>query len=152
MIVGGVLLIMNTLSYKAIDGAYPHTVLALIVVLAAVGLYRSFAHRREPVTAETPTTGAAAKTSGATTDWPGRSITASVRTLAYVALTVLYALAWNWIGTLLATLIFVAAVVLLLGERRIWLIVGVPIVLTALIYYLFQVVLYLPFPAGPLSP
>lgn len=152
MILGSIALILNTLSYSANNGAYPHIVLGLIAVLAAVGLYRSFSRGEQAVASTEPGVARTEPTVSSAPAGPGRRTVAALRTLAYIVLAIIYALAWNWVGTLLSTFVFLVAVVLLLGERNVWLIAGVPICLSALIYYVFQVVLYLPFPRGPLSP
>lgn len=152
MILGSIVLILNTLSYSANNGAYPHIVLGLIAVLAAVGLYRSFSRGGQAVASAGPAVASMEAAVNGGPARPGRRTAAALRTVAYIVLTIIYALAWNWVGTLLSTFAFLVVVLLLLGERNIWLLAGVPVCLTALIYYIFQVVLYLPFPRGPLSP
>ena len=47
-----------------------------------------------------------------------------------------------------AAFLFSLVLLLLNGERRIWMLVALPVLLTALLYAVFQVILYLPLPRG----
>ncbi len=136
MILAAAVLIYVSRSYALQDGAYPHIVLTLLAILAAVGLYQSFRasrqdqEREEAATQPEPERGAM---------WP---------VVIYIGLTMLFILSWNWIGTLPAVFIFSAILVVLNGERRIWMIIALPVVLTAVLYVVFQSILYLPLPRG----
>ncbi len=136
MIVGAAVLIFVSRSYALQDGAYPHVVLTILALLAAAGLYQSFAaSRQERPQEDAPQTEAKAG-SGLGHVW------------VYIPLTLLFILSWNWIGTLPAAFIFSGTLLVLNGERRIWMIIALPVLLTAVLYVVFQSVLYLPFPRG----
>lgn len=66
----------------------------------------------------------------------------------YTVLAVAFVLSWNILGTIPASGVFCMVALVLLGERRAWLVIVVPVVLSSTLYIAFQVVLYLPFPAG----
>ena len=139
MLLGAAVLIYVSRSYAPQDGVYPHIVLLILGILAAVGLYQSFQASRaelEPDRAE------------AKAGEPEPEAGGLWHVAIYIALTLLFILSWNWIGTLPAAFLFSLVLLLLNGERRIWMLVALPVLLTALLYAVFQVILYLPLPRG----
>jgi len=74
-----------------------------------------------------------------------------LRFLATAALAVLYVATWEWAGYFLDTFLFTAILLIVLGERKIILVAGLPALLTALVYVVFFRLLYLPLPLGPLD-
>ena len=71
------------------------------------------------------------------------------RFLATAALSVLYVATWERAGYFLDTFLFTAILLVVLGERKLVFIAGLPAVLVAMVYVLFFRVLYLPLPLGP---
>ena len=69
-----------------------------------------------------------------------------IRSGLLVAATVIYLLLLAYIGFIIATLVYVCAVMYLLGERRWWMLVLTPVAVTLLIYIVFEIGLkvYLP--------
>ena len=61
---------------------------------------------------------------------------ASERSAGLIVLTILYALAFSFVGFLISTLIYTACVVLVLGRRG-WLALVIPVATTAFIYAAF---------------
>jgi Tripartite tricarboxylate transporter TctB family len=74
-----------------------------------------------------------------------------LRFLATAALTILYVATWEWAGYFLDTFLFTAVLLAVLGERRLVFIVGLPALLTVVVYVVFFRLLYLPLPLGPLE-
>jgi hypothetical protein len=74
---------------------------------------------------------------------------ALLRFFSTVALTVLYVATWEWAGYFLDTLLFTALLLIVLGERKLLVVAGLPVVLTVVVYLVFFRLLYLPLPLGP---
>ena len=72
-----------------------------------------------------------------------------LRFLATAALSVLYVATWEWAGYFLDTFLFTAILLIVLGERKLVFIVGLPALLTVVVYVVFFRLLYLPLPLGP---
>ena len=72
-----------------------------------------------------------------------------LRFLATAALAVLYVATWEWAGYFLDTFLFTAVLLIVLGERKLVFIAGLPALLTAMVYVVFFRLLYLPLPLGP---
>ena len=73
------------------------------------------------------------------------------KTIVLFATLLLYVLALDFIGFIITTLIFTAFVLYVMGERRIPLLVGMPIGLVVLLYLIFKVGLNVPLPTGILG-
>jgi hypothetical protein len=69
---------------------------------------------------------------------------------ATILLCVLYAASWLVVGYFIATFAYVVAQLLLLGERRWWLVLGLACGAVLLVYVVFDRLLLLPFPGGML--
>jgi hypothetical protein len=78
--------------------------------------------------------------------WPGKD-TRGKLVLVFSALPV-YAIAMPWIGYPVATFLFLAGLIRVLGERRWWcgLIFGT--IVSGITYFVFKVCLHMPFPGG----
>ena len=63
-------------------------------------------------------------------------------------LAVLYVATWEWVGYFLDTFLFTAILLIVLGERKLVFIIGLPALLTAVVYVVFFRLLYLPLPLG----
>ena len=74
---------------------------------------------------------------------------ALLRFFATAALAILYVATWQWAGYFLDTFVFTAILLAVLGERKVIFIVGLPALLTAVVYVVFFRLLYLPLPLGP---
>jgi len=59
-----------------------------------------------------------------------------------------YILVMPWIGFILATLIYILAFALALGERRRWVLAVSPVLVTAVIIGVFAKFITIPFPKG----
>jgi len=120
--------------------AYPQTLLLLIGGLFATLLVQDL---RAAPQRQALRTGLPAENNG--------SPVALARFFATVALTLVYVLVWDSLGYFPSTLLFILALLLILGERRWPVVVGIPVVLTVLIYLVFYRFLLLPLPMGPLQ-
>jgi len=76
---------------------------------------------------------------------------ALLRFLATAALAVLYVATWERVGYFVDTFLFAAILLIVLGERRLVFIAGLPTLLTAVVYVVFFRLLHLPLPLGPLE-
>lgn len=131
---------------------YPQLLLVAIAALfylLAVREGRARGRHRPAVNAATRGTADARPiTSGSTP--PTASYPLGVlRFLATAALAVLYVATWQWAGYFLDTFLFTAILLIVLGERRLVFIAGLPALLTAVVYVVFFRLLYLPLPLGP---
>jgi putative tricarboxylic transport membrane protein len=62
--------------------------------------------------------------------------------------TLVYIFAMQWIGFALATLFYVLAFIVILGERRRWVLIFSPILVTVFILVVFSKFIAIPFPKG----
>lgn len=83
---------------------------------------------------------------------PGERRLALARVAGTIALTVAYVALWDVVGFFVATPLYGAAAVALLGERHWTVVAALPLALTALIWAVFFEGLGVPVPLGPLSP
>lgn len=68
--------------------------------------------------------------------------------IAVIVAMVAYVVLLNIFGFVISTLLFVAAVLFLMGERRWYLLIGIPIALVAVLYVVFRIALSIPLPIG----
>jgi len=108
-------------------------VLSLLMLIASVKKYRAAAREGTP---ELPVEAIAEKRRQRTT------VTLSIVTF------LVYILVMPWIGFILATLIYVLAFALALGERRRWVLAVSPVLVTAVIIAVFAKFITIPFPKG----
>jgi hypothetical protein len=77
---------------------------------------------------------------------PALTRLAATRIFGSMGLVTLYVVSLTWIGFDIATFVYVAATLFLLGERRWWMLVLVPGIFCAMAIYLFNAVLLMPLP------
>jgi len=137
----------NSLHYPLI---YPQVLIiaisALFYLLAVREKDSPGGHRAASTGAPEPGAAKSASTPPETT-----SPVALLRFLATAALTILYVATWEWAGYFIDTFLFTAILLVVLGERRLVFIIGLPALLTAVVYVVFFRLLYLPLPLGPLE-
>ena len=108
-------------------------VLSLLMLIASVKKYRAAAREGTP---ELPVEAIAEKRRQRTT------VTLSIVTfLGYIVV-------MPWVGFILATLIYILAFALALGERRRWVLAVSPFLVTAVIVGVFAKFITIPFPKG----
>lgn len=76
-------------------------------------------------------------------DWNGTG-----KIVAAIAAMVIYVAMLDILGFVISTLLFVAAILFVMGERRWFLLVGVPTVLDIILYVVFRIALSIPLPTG----
>jgi hypothetical protein len=81
-----------------------------------------------------------------------KSFSSILNIVAFVLLPLIYAWSLKPVGFYAATPIFAAAVIVLLGERRMKWIIGITTLIYAILIGLFMVVLNAPLPQGTVSP
>ena len=119
---------------------YPQLLLIAIAALFyLLALREGRAHGGHPA--------ANAVTSGSTTPVASNPL-GLLRFLATAVLAVLYVATWEWVGYFLDTFLFTAILLIMLGERKLVFIIGLPALLTAVVYVVFFRLLYLPLPLG----
>ena len=138
----------NSLRYPLI---YPQ-----LLMVAIAALFYLLAVRDGQVSGGHVAAGAAAQgtgDAGATAGGPappaGSRRLALLRFLATAALAVLYVATWEWAGYFLDTFLFTAILLIVLGERKLVVVAGLPVLLTVVVYVIFFRLLYLPLPLGP---
>jgi putative tricarboxylic transport membrane protein len=62
--------------------------------------------------------------------------------------TLVYIFAMQWVGFAIATLLYVLAFILILGERRKWVVIFSPLLVTVVILVVFSKFISIPFPRG----
>jgi hypothetical protein len=108
-------------------------VLSLLMLIASVKKYRAAAREAPPdLSAE------------ALAEKKRQRTTVTLSIAAFVA----YILVMPWIGFILATLIYILAFALALGERRRWVLAVSPLLVTAVIVGVFAKFIRIPFPKG----
>lgn len=74
---------------------------------------------------------------------------ALLRFLATAVLAVVYVASWETAGYFLDTFLFTLILLIVLGERKLVFVAGLPALLTVVVYVVFFRLLYLPLPLGP---
>lgn len=116
---------------------YPQIMLILLVALFAAAAAQVLANARQGLVKPLETA-------------PGAVPRPTSMVLASMALIVGYVVSWNQLGHLPATLIFIPALLLLLGERRPVLVAALALATAAVIYPVFYRLLRVPLPRGNL--
>jgi putative tricarboxylic transport membrane protein len=62
--------------------------------------------------------------------------------------TLVYIFAMQWVGFAIATLLYVLAFIIILGERRKWVVIFSPLLVTVFILVVFSKFISIPFPKG----
>ena len=63
-------------------------------------------------------------------------------------LLIIYVFVMPWIGFVLSTFLYVLAFIIVLGERRKWILISSPILVTGLVIVIFSKFIAIPFPKG----
>jgi len=122
------------------SGFWPILILALASVLSAILLFSSLMKRKEKggKDAEEPSS--------------SESIASRKRARRIVVIssgaTLVYIFAMQWVGFALATLFYVLAFIVILGERRKWVLIVSPVLVTVFILVVFSKFIAIPFPRG----
>jgi putative tricarboxylic transport membrane protein len=122
------------------SGFWPILVLALASILSASLLFSSLRKgkkkgEKESEVPPSPDSIAARKRAR------NIVILSSLATLAYI-------FAMQWVGFAIATLLYVLAFILILGERRKWVVIFSPLLVTVFILVVFSKFISIPFPKG----
>jgi Tripartite tricarboxylate transporter TctB family len=138
----------NSLHYPLL---YPQ-----LLIIATAALFYLLAVRDGRASRGHPATNAAAQSAadaGAVASGPTPPAASYplglLRFLATAALAVLYVATWETAGYFLDTFLFTVILLIVLGERKLVFIAGLPALLTAVVYVVFFRLLYLPLPLGP---
>ncbi len=121
------------------SGFWPILVLGLACLLSAILLISSLRKgkkkgEKEPEEAFPPDPAAAKRARNIV-------ILSSLATLAYI-------FAMQWVGFAIATLLYVLAFIIILGERRKWVLALSPLLVTVFILVVFSKFISIPFPKG----
>lgn len=122
------------------SGFWPILILVLASVLSAILLVSSLMKRKEKGekdAEEAPSPESIASNKRAR----NIVIISSVATLVYI-------FAMQWVGFALATLFYVLAFIVILGERRKWVLIFSPVLVTVFILVVFSKFIAIPFPRG----
>jgi putative tricarboxylic transport membrane protein len=122
------------------SGFWPLLVLGLACLLSGILLISSFLKGKgkgEKESADVPPPDSIADRRRAR----NTVIFSSLATLAYI-------LAMQWVGFAVATLLYVLAFIIILGERRKWVLISSPLLVTVFILVVFSKFISIPFPKG----
>jgi putative tricarboxylic transport membrane protein len=122
------------------SGFWPILILALASLLSAILLFSSLMKRKEKG-------GKEAEESSSPESIASRTRARRIVVLSSVT-TLVYIFAMQWIGFALATLFYVLAFIVILGERRKWVLVFSPVLVTVFILVVFSKFIAIPFPRG----
>jgi len=122
------------------SGFWPILILALASLLSAVLFISSLMKRNKKE-------GKEAEESSSPESVASRTRARRIVVISSVA-TLVYIFAMQWIGFALATLFYVLAFIVILGERRKWVLVFSPILVTVFILVVFSKFIAIPFPKG----
>ena len=122
------------------SGFWPILILALASLLSAILLISSLMKRKEKGEKE-------AEEPPSPESSVDRKRARNIVILSSVA-TLVYIFAMQWIGFALATLFYVLAFIVILGERRKWVLVFSPVLVTVFILVVFSKFIAIPFPRG----
>jgi putative tricarboxylic transport membrane protein len=122
------------------SGFWPILVLALACILSAILLFFSLrkGKGKEEEEAEAPPSPESIA---------DRKRARNIIILSSVA-TLVYIFAMQWVGFAIATLLYVLAFILILGERRKWVVILSPLLVTVFILAVFSKFISIPFPKG----
>ena len=121
------------------SGLWPFMALAVSLALSLLMLVASVKQRRAAAGEASPEPSAAARAEARR-----QRTTVCLSIAAFLA----YILLIPWIGFILATLVYILAFALALGERRRWVLALSPFLVTAVIVAVFAKFITIPFPKG----
>jgi len=122
------------------SGFWPISILALASILSAILLFSSLLkgkEKGEKESEEPPSPDSIAS----------RRSARNIVILSSVA-TLIYIFAMQWVGFAIATLLYVLGFIIILGERRKWVLIFSPLVVTVFILVVFSKFISIPFPRG----
>ena len=122
------------------SGFWPILILALASILSAILLFSSLRKGKER--GEKEAEGPPSPESIA-----DRKRARNIVILSSVA-TLLYIFAMQWVGFAIATFFFVLAFIIILGDRRKWVLIISPVLVTVFILVVFSKFIAIPFPKG----
>lgn len=128
------------LGLPARDRLYPVVLCGGLLIVALIDLARSLYEARK----------AGADDADARAGGTGGKSGGALRTVAVVGAVIGYFALWNVLGYLVSTVLFVAAVAVLLGERKPWVVGALALGLSGAVYVTFGLVLQVPLPHGVL--
>jgi putative tricarboxylic transport membrane protein len=123
------------------SGFWPILVLFLATLLSGILLISSLRETKRNKGGKEPEAAPSLEEAAARKDQKKVVVLAAAVTAAYIV-------AMQWIGFALATCLFVLCFVLVLGERRKWVLIISPVLVTALILAIFSRFIEIPFPRG----
>lgn len=123
------------------SGFWPILILFTAALLSALLLISSFRKYRREKGKEEP------EVPPSPEEIASRKNQRKVVTLSLIV-TLLYIIAMQWIGFAISTFLYVLAFILVLGERRKWVLIVSPILVTVLILLIFSKFIMIPFPRG----
>jgi len=123
------------------SGFWPILVLATAALLTAFLFFSSLRKRKKGDQVETP------KEPPSPEEVASRKSGRKIVVLCSLV-TLIYIFAMQGIGFALATLLYVAAFIIVLGERRKWVLLVSPVLVTVLILVVFSLFIAIPFPKG----
>ena len=122
------------------SGFWPILVLALASILSASLLFSSLRKGREKGEKES-------EEPSSPDSIAGRKKARNIVILSSLA-TLVYIFAMQWVGFAIATLLYVLVFILILGERRKWVVIFSPLLVTVFILVVFSKFISIPFPKG----
>jgi len=122
------------------SGFWPIVILGLASLLSAFLLLSSWMKRKGEE-------GKEAEESASPDSIASRKRARRIVAISSVA-TLVYIFAMQWIGFALATLFFILAFIVILGERRKWVLIFSPVLVTVFILVVFSKFIAIPFPRG----
>ena len=122
------------------SGFWPILVLALASILSAILLFSSLRNGREKGEKES-------KEPPSPNSLASRKRARNIVILSSLA-TLIYIFAMQWVGFAIATLLYVLAFIIILGERRKWVVIFSPLLVTVFILVVFSKFISIPFPKG----
>ena len=122
------------------SGFWPILILALASILSAILLFSSLRKGKEKGEKE-------AQEPPSPESIAGRKRARNIVILSSVA-TLFYIFAMQWVGFAIATFLFVLAFIVILGDRRKWVLIFSPLLVTVFILVVFSKFIAIPFPRG----
>ncbi len=124
------------------SGFWPILILGLASILSGMLLFSSLMKRKDKVEKEKEAEEPPSPESPA-----ARNQAVKVVFLSSIA-TLVYIFAMQWFGFPIATFLFVLAFILILGERRKWVLIFSPLLVTVFVLVVFSKFIAIPFPRG----
>lgn len=150
----GLVILFSTSSLPELSALFPRTVAGALIIAGAIECLRNYVAgvRLEKHRISIAAQGAAGAPvePGVDEDTDSGSGGQNKPVLIFTVATVIYVVLIPVIGFYVMTIVFLGGLMLALGIRKIFLYLGLPIILTAIIYLTFTVQLKVPLPEGVL--